>query len=469
MMNMKNLKLILLYTVALSFFACEKVTEQVPESLITGSNFFKTASDADNAIVGCYDAMQGNPSAFVMWGDGRTDVFAGTERSFTTELEVISGNVGSANGYATWNFLYSAMNRINNVLKYVPPMSDPALTARKERILGEAYFLRGLVYFYLARTFENAPLVLEPYEGGTANLYPSLSNRQALFAQVDTDLKAALDRVPDVPFGTALENKGRATKAAIRSTLADLYLWQKKYADAAEMARLVITSPANYSLVAGNNFASIFTAKNTTESIFEIQYNYTYQEGNTNSLTDLFLPLGAAYTAGNWRYQPSTVVLDALPVNDLRRAGTFRNSGSVPAPYRDPNQTYILKYPGTVANNVLQQDANRIVYRLAEIILFRAEALNEDGKTGEAIPLLNQIRSRANVGNTDAVTQAEVRLAIEKERLSELVYEGKRYYDLIRTGRYAAVTGYTNVNWLRWPIPASELIINPNLVPNPGY
>ncbi|RZM28044.1 MAG: RagB/SusD family nutrient uptake outer membrane protein, partial [Pedobacter sp.] len=71
--------------------------------------------------------------------------------------------------------------------------------------------------------------------------------------------------------------------------------------------------------------------------------------------------------------------------------------------------------------------------------------------------------------NTSAVTQAEVRLAIEKERLSELVYEGKRYYDLIRTGRYAAVTGYTNANWLRWPIPASELIINPNLVPNPGY
>ncbi|RZM21925.1 MAG: hypothetical protein EOO88_31005, partial [Pedobacter sp.] len=372
MMNMKNLKLILLYSIILSLFACEKVTEQVPESLITGSNFFKTASDADNAIIGCYDAMQGNPNAFVMWGDGRTDVFASTERSSTTELEVTTGNVGAANGYATWNFLYSAMNRINNVIKYVPQMSDPALASRKERILGEAYFLRGLVYFYLTRTFENAPLVLEPFEGGTDNLYPALSNRQALFTQVETDLKSALDRVPDLPFGTALENKGRATKAAIRSTLADLYLWQKKYADAAEMARLVITSPANYSLVAGNNFASIFTAKNTTESIFEIQYNYTYQEGNSNSLTDLFLPLGAAYTAGNWRFQPSTVVLDALPVNDLRRAATFRNSGPVPAPYRDANQTYILKYPGTVANNVLQQDANRIVYRLAEIILFRA-------------------------------------------------------------------------------------------------
>lgn len=466
---MKNLKLILLYTLALSLFACEKVTEQVPESLITGSNFFKTASDADNAIIGCYDAMQSNANNYLIWGDGRTDVFASTDRSSNTELEISTGNVGSGNGYANWNFLYSAMNRINNVLKYVPGMPDPALAARKERILGEAYFLRGLVYFYLARTFENAPLVLEPYEGGTANLFPSLSNREALFNRVEADLKAALDRVSDLPFGTTLENKGRATKGAIRSTLADLYLWQKRYDEAAEMARLVIVSPANYSLVAGSNYASIFTAKNTTESIFEIQYNYTYQEGNNNSITDLFLPLGAAYTAGNWRFQPSATVLDALPVNDLRRTGTFKNSGPVPAPYRDPNQTYIVKYPGTVANNVLQQDANRMVYRLAEIILFRAEALNESGKPEEAIPLLNQIRGRANVGSTSAVNQSEVRLAIEKERLAELVYEGKRYYDLIRTGRYAAVTGHTNVNWVRWPIPASELIINPNLVPNPGY
>src|SRR5688500_11110080 len=118
MMKMKNLKLILLYTVALFLFACEKVTEQVPESLITGSNFFNTASDADNAIIGCYDAMQSNAINYVIWGDGRTDVFASTDRSSSTELEISTGNVGSGNGYATWNFLYSAMNRINNVLKY---------------------------------------------------------------------------------------------------------------------------------------------------------------------------------------------------------------------------------------------------------------------------------------------------------------------------------------------------------------
>lgn len=449
--------------------ACEKVTDQDPESQITGANFFKTASDADNAINGCYDALQKNAVNYVIWGDGRTDVFANTDRTLANELQVTSGNVGSGNGFVTWNFLYQALNRINGVLKNIPKITDPDLAPRRERIMGEAYFLRGLLYFYLTRTFENVPLVLEPFEDVSGELYPAQKNRTDVFKQIEADLKAAEERVADLPFASTLENKGRATKAAIRSTLADLYLWQKRYPEAAEMARLVMISPANYSLVAGTSFASIFTGKNSSESIFEIQYNYTYQEGDANPLTDVFLPLGQAYTAGNWRFQPSAVVLDALPAGDLRVAGTYRNSGPTPAPYRDPNQTYVLKYPGTLANNVLQQDANRIVYRLAEIILFRAEAINEQGLPLEAIPFLNLVRNRANIGGTLATSQIDVRREIEKERLRELVYEGKRYYDLIRTGRYAQVTGHTNADWLRWPIPAQELIANPNLVPNPGY
>ncbi|WP_169472409.1 RagB/SusD family nutrient uptake outer membrane protein [Pedobacter hiemivivus] len=468
---MKKFKIKYLLGLLLVFagMGCEKVTTQVPESLITSSNFFKTASDADIAINGCYDALQKNALNYIIWGDGRTDVFANTDRTLSDDLQVTSGNVGSGSGYVNWNSLYQGINRVNGVLKNVPGITDPGLTARKERILGEAYFLRGLFYFYLVRTFEKVPLLLESFEGLGGELFPKQKTREEVFTQIELDLKAAEARVPDLPFATAIENKGRATKGAIRSTLADLYLWQKRYVEAAEMARLVIASPANYSLVLGNRYATIFIDKNSSESIFEIQYNFTYQEGDENQLTDLFLPLGQVYTAGNWRFQPSPAVLSALPASDLRTAGTYRNSGPTPAPYRDPNQTYVLKYPGTLSNNILRKDANRIVYRLSEIILFRAEALNEQGLTPDAITLLNQVRVRANIGVTLATLQGDVRLEIEKERLRELVYEGKRYYDLIRTGRYATVTGNTNPNWLRWPIPAQELIDNPNLVPNPGY
>jgi hypothetical protein len=464
---MKLIKYILI--ICLVAVSCTKVTEQVPDSLITPSNFYKTASDADNAINACYDALQGNPVAFEIWGDGRADMLASTDRSSSIDLQVVSGNVSSSNDYANWSLLFNGINRCNSVIKNVPGITDPALSTRKDRILGEAYFLRALFNFYLARTFETAPLIMQPNEDLSGDFFPKNSDRATVFAQVEADLKKAEPLVGDVPFSTVVENKGKASKAAIRSTLADLYLWQKKYQAAADMATAVIASSAGYSLVPGANFATIFTAKNTSESILEVQFNNTYQEGNTNGLTDIFLPLGGSYTAGNLRYQPTVALLNALPANDNRASITYKNTGAAPAPFRDANKLYIAKYPGTLVGNILYQDGNRIIYRLAEVILFKAEALNELGQTPEAIILLNQVRTRAGIGNTTAATQADTRLAIERERFAELAFEGKRYYDLVRTGRYAAVTGFTNADWLRWPILGTEVTRNPNLVQNKGY
>lgn len=461
-------KLLIFFIAGVFVSACKKVTNQIPVSLITATNFFQTAADADNAINACYDALQGSPTNYEIWGDGRTDMLASTDRSGANELQVTSGNISPNSGYTDWGSLYSGINRCNDVIKSVPGMSDPSLAPRKDRILGEAYFLRALFYFYLTRTFENVPLILEPYKGLSGDFFPKNSDRATIFAQIEKDLKTAEPLVPDLPFGTTLENKGKATKAAIHATMADLYLWEKKYQEAADAANLVITSPAGYSLVSGADFPKIFTDKNTKESIFEVEYNYTYLE-NSNGITDLFLPLGGTITAGNLRLQPTAALLAALLATDNRASITYKNTGATPAPFRDPNKIYFAKYPGTIDGTTLRQDANRMIYRLAEVILFRAEALNELGQTPAAITLLNQIRTRAGIANTTAVTQADVRLAIENERFVEFATEGKRYYDLVRTGRYAAVTGFTNPNWVRWPIQASEIQKNPNLVQNPGY
>nr|WP_084406880.1 RagB/SusD family nutrient uptake outer membrane protein [Pedobacter panaciterrae] len=468
---MKLIRNILILTCCTAIFSCSKVTNQVPDSIITPSNFYKTASDADNAINACYDALQSSSENYEVWGDGRADLLASTDRSSSSQLQVASGNVSSSNDYVGWGSLYGGINRCNSVLKNVPSIADPALAARKDRIIGEAYFLRAMFYFFLTRTYESVPLILEPYENLSGNFFPAKSSRELIFDQIEKDLKMAETLVPDVPFSTAIENKGKASKGAARTALADLYLWQKKYQEAADMANLVITSPSNYSLVPGANYASIFStgSRNTSESIFEVQFNYAFLEGNSNGLTDLFLPLGGTINAGNLRFMPSNALMEALPANDNRTSATYKNTGAVPAPYRDANKIYVAKYQGTIVGSTLYQDNNRMVYRLAEVILFRAEALNELNQTGAAITLLNQIRNRAGIGETTAVTQTEVRLAIERERFAELAFEGKRYYDLIRTGRYTAVTGFTNPNWLRWPLSAVEVTKNPNLVQNPGY
>jgi starch-binding outer membrane protein, SusD/RagB family len=475
--KMKNVIYILILTCCAVLFSCSKVTDQIPDSSITPANFYKTASDADNAINACYDAMQGASVNYIVWGDGRADMLASTDRSSSAQLQVASGNLSSSNEYVNWESLYSGINRCNSVIKNVPLIADQALAARKDRIIGEAHFLRAMFYFFLTRTFESVPLILEPYEDLSRDFFPPKSNRNAIFEQIEKDLKFAETVVPDVPFTTAVENKGKASKAAIRSALADMYLWQKKYQQAADMANLVITSPAGYMLVSGANYGTLFSTstRNTSESIFEIQFNNAFQESNgngasgTNGLTDLFLPLGGTITAGNLRFMPTAALMTALPSTDNRASATYKNTGSNPAPYRDANKIYVAKYQGTIVGPTLFQDNNRMVYRLAEIILFRAEALNELNQPANAIPLLNQIRLRAGLLPTTAVTQDEVRLAIERERFVELAFEGKRYYDLVRTGRYAAVTGFTDPNWLRWPIPILELTKNPNLVPNPGY
>jgi hypothetical protein len=468
---MKINKTLSIIMVCMFLCACSKVTVQVPDSIITPSNFWKTASDADNAINGCYDILQKLVVNFEIWGDGRTDIFAATDRPSSSDLQVVSGNVSSGNDYVAggWSALYRGLNRANAVIKNVPGITDPALSASgKDRIMGEAYFLRAMFLFYLTRTFENVPLILEPYQDLSGDFFPKQSDRSTILAQIEKDLKTAEPLVPDLPFGTTLENKGKTTKAAIRTALTDVYLWEKKYQEAADAAALVIGSPAGYTLVAGASYANIFTVRNTSESILEVQFNYTYQE-DLNTISDLFLPLGGTYTAGNWRYTPSNVLLAALPATDLRQNITYRNTGAVPAPFRDANKLYFAKYQGTVATGTLYQDSNFIIYRLAQVILMRAEALNELGQTPSAIILLNQIRTRSGLPATTAVLQPDVKLAIEAERLIEFAGEGKRYFDLVRTGRYATVTGSTNVNYLRWPLPANELINNPNLVQNPGY
>jgi hypothetical protein len=463
--------------IMVSFLAvsCSKVTDQVPESQITPANFYKTASDADNAINACYDVLQKLPTNLELWGDGRADILAATDRPLSSDLQIVNGNVSASNSYVSgWSSLYSGINRCNSVLANIANITDPSLSGRKDRIIGEAYFLRALFYFYLTRTFENVPLILQPYEDLSNDFFPKNNDRATLFAQIEKDLKLAEPLVPDLPFSTTIENKGKATKAAIRSALADLYLWNKKYQQAADVTALIINSPAGYSLVPGANFGNLFTLKNQSESIFEIQYNNANQEGtpgtnDVNGLTEQFLPIGGTYTAGNWRYLPSNKLLTALPGNDLRAAISYKNTGAAPAPFRDANRIYIAKYPGTLVGSVLFQDSNFIIYRLAEIILFRAEALNELGQTNSAIALLNQIRTRAGLSATTATSQNDVRIAIENERFTELAFEGKRYYDLVRTGRYAAVTGFNDVNYLRWPIPTTEIIRNRNLVQNPGY
>ncbi|MDO8898709.1 MAG: RagB/SusD family nutrient uptake outer membrane protein, partial [Bacteroidales bacterium] len=285
------------------------------------------------------------------------------------------------------------------------------------------------------------------------------------------DLELALENVP-----VTASHKGFVTKGAANALLAKVYAaiqppqWNKvqQYADA------VIAG--GYSLVPEYDMLWNNTNENSSEAIFEINYEGTSSSGNW----------GASMFRGmDWKKfnTPSNDLVAAFDAEgDVIRKNSSISFDDVSGRWSDPywpqsTFPFINKY-----RNIAQPSPqNFILLRLADIILLKAEALNANGDVSGAATLVNQIRSRVNLPNTNATDQQAMRLAIEKERRFELAFEGHRWYDLKRTGRAVEVMnnvkgpggaslGYSvNENRLLWPIPQSELDKNTKLVQNTGY
>ena len=270
-------------------------------------------------------------------------------------------------------------------------------------------------------------------------------------------------------------NKGFATKGAVNALLAKVYATQTPHdwAKVQQYCDAVITG--GYSLLPDYHFLWDNLHKNSAEAIFEINYTGGSTDGNW----------GASMFRGlDWKKFD-------IPSNDLVKAfdqeqDTVRKSASiifldVTGKWTDEHWP-ATSYPflNKWHNFAQGSDQNYIFIRLADILLLKAEALNEQGVAGAA-DLVNQVRTRAKLANTNASSQADMRLAIEKERRLELAFEGVRWYDLKRTGRAIEVinnaTGVGGVslgyalttNRLIWPIPQSELDKNTKLTQNPGY
>ncbi|GAB3253815.1 RagB/SusD family nutrient uptake outer membrane protein [Larkinella harenae] len=452
---------------------CTGVLDQVPPSALTQGSFFQNAADAEAAIIAAYDALQGDDTRRVVWGDARADnLIVPVSTIGVTDpgvLDFQNDNISNSSGFATWGGFYSGINRVNNVLAQVPNIQSPTVTSVRNRIMGEAYFLRAFNYFFLVRLWGAVPLVLEPTNSLNKDLQLPRTPADKIQEQILADLKEAENLLP-VSYASAIETRGRATQGAAQALLSKVYLWRSSYNQtnewqlAADYAAKVRAN-ATYSLVSGATYGTLFTAKNTTESIFELQYSNANQE--TNGLSAYFLPRSSkVQTGGNQTLIPSPKLVDAFEPGDLRKAASFFLSN--PQTDQFPNLPTVAKYQGTVVGNARFGDSNYIFLRLADVILMQAEALTQLGKTTEAAVLVNQIRNRAGLANTTATTKEALLLAIEQERFVELCFEGQRWYDLLRTGRAKAVLGMDKKPLL--PVPITEIMLNPNLLPqNPGY
>ncbi len=443
-----------LFTGLLMTMSCD-VIDKEPISALSQGTFFATRSDANSALMGAYDGMQQLVEDMLIYGELRSDNVKGTYGSRGQDIHLLyNQTITPENTWCRWGEFYTALNRINGVIRLVPPIMerDPEFTrAESNNTVGEALYLRALTYFYLARTWGDVPLVTEPSMSGTADFQLPQSAHQEVLDQIVADLKLVLDNdyLPVTYPGGVTHTKGRATRAAAQALLASVYLWSGNYQEAADYAQLVIGN-TNYSLVPGTTWFSIFAGnQNSSESIFEFQFDLGRQE--TNRL--YWLTNGLA--GGAYLVSPSQETLELWVAEGDHVRGVGRS-------YRESFYPKIFKYEMMVPDdrstyptvdlvplrpaqgNV--SDGNFIVSRLPDVILMRAEALNRLGQRQAAITLLNQIRARVGLPGatvtgsnevlTASATMEQVEDAILHERRLELAFEGHRWFDLMRIARH---------------------------------
>lgn len=441
-------KLLLPAFVILSITSCKKFLDVKPVSQISDEVALTSKERIQRALTGAYSRLQvieyyGSewPNAVWLSDDNVTAFGAGTtDLQFEGHAILSSSNTIEIN----WKAMYSAINSANNVISAIGTVQDPSLTEdERKNILGQAQFIRALVYFDLVRTFGGVPLVLTPTKGLSDESFPARSTSEQVYTQVVADLTEAEKNLPDVV------NRNLAHKKAAQALRARVALYQQDWDKAEEYATTVIESP-DFTLV--QPFENIITQKGNNESIFELEYNLTDQ----NQLSAFFYP---ATMGGYYRVGPTDELVTILkdPSKAGNRSVLLGELGGAP---------YGNRY--RKANGATNDD-NYAILRLAEMYLIRAEARANNNDVENGADDLDEVRHRAGLGDTPADTKEELLQAIEDERRIEFAFEPHRWFDLIRTGRAGAVLGITNSNKFVFPLPASEVLANTNLEQNDDY
>lgn len=473
-----------LYSSCKEFLDLEPISEGIAVTNTSADSvLYKTANEVEAALAGAYGDFKNEyyQLDYFVNGDAQSDdAYAGGDNPANFQIDDYDLDATNSNVSRDWAYLYSTIGKVNSVINNVRKVEDPALTAgRVEEIVGEASFIRAFMYFQLVQLWGDVPLQLTEVKTiSSANLdeiypliFPARASVSEVYQQIIADLETALPRVKPTNV-----HKGYATTGAVNAMLAKVYAtiephdWSKvsSYCDA------VIAG--GYSLLP--EYADLWdnANENSAEAIFEINYSGGPTDGNWGV---------KIFRGVDWKKFN-------LPSNDLVQA--FDDENDL---IRKDNSVIFLDVSGKWSDEHWPQTAypfinkyhnfeegspqNYIFIRLADILLLKAEALNELGETSAAGDLVDMIRTRVDLPGTTAATQAEMRLAIEKERRLELAFEGHRWFDLKRTGRAIEVMsnakgpdgvklGY-NVTpaKLVWPIPQAELDKNTNLTQNEGY
>lgn len=484
---MKNIFSIISLASLLMMSSCSKsFIEKQPVSSVTIDALYKTDKDYQDAVIGVYQGLRNAYQNMWQFGDLRGDDvwIQVTNQPSSTGVDVFSINSSDALLNTTWANYYITINRANNILTRIES-ADPAVIKNKDRYTGEAKFLRALAYFDLVRIFGDVQMITNVPTVDEVRATPRTKAATIYTEVIIKDLVDAGSKLPLVYTGTEV---GRATRGAAKAILGKVYTTVKDFAKAEAVLQELTASPYTYSLL--TNYNDLFDySKNEhhSEYIFDIEY----EEGlgglgsnlTRNSMPNVTALLNYYNIRGgfNESFSPTMQFVNLWQAGDLRKdvtvqcCGTWTNptTGAVTTFSSTTSQSYTKKYITAVAN---QDDsrANWKVVRFADVLLMLAEAMNENGKTTEALTPLNRVRKRAGLSELSGLTQAQLRDAIALERRFELAFEGQRWFDLVRTGKALqalAPVGMKDYMFV-FPVPLSQVQVmnNPTIFPqNPGY
>ena len=488
---MKKFQYIFLLMLATScfFVSCKKDLNPDPISQISNASFWKTENDVNGGLYGMYVRFRGQAqNNLFLWGEARSETMNRSLAALNGYNYYYDNALDRTNSGPTWQGLYTVIHDANLLLKYVPGITFTS-EATKNAALAQAYTMRAYVYFILVRTWGDVPLVTEPIEGFTADaIQKERTAKSEIFKFIKQDLDAALKIYPVNTYTT-----GRSiwSKPAANALKADVYLWTGKREGGGQadfttaLAALNDAQTADVALL--DNYASVFDYANkgnkeilmavhfqdveATSTIYANMYmSSAFMTNNTDAPTKTLI--GAF--GGNPYWTVSNGVRAQFTSDDLRKQPSFIEIYTTTGAFYG---SIIYKFKGTVIGGARQFLDDVILYRFADILLMKAEAKNALGQ--DPTTEINLVRQRAYgtkysahifVNGTKDVNDE----AILKERLLELAFEGKRWWDLVRFGKafekVPSLQGRAGMNdLLLFPISETTLSLEPKVKQNPGY
>jgi len=490
----KNSSIFILIIILLSFSSCEKFLDVNPQGELTQEAFPTTASDALLATNAVYTTLRnwhyhsgGFPILDIMSDDALKGSNPNDALNTVGPYNTFSITTTQDGLDRWWAALYQGIKRANVVIEKVAEINmDEQL---QTRYIAEARFLRGLYYFDLVRAWGGVPIVTTT----DPELKIPRASADNVYSLVEEDLLFAVENLPSK--GTYGANDfGRATSGAAKALLAKMYLFKKDFVNAEKYALEVIQS-GQYDLEPNFADANGKNGEHGVESVFEIG-----AMENESSLGDQYANTQGVRGTPNrgWGFNRPTLELrHSFEEGDPRKDFTIIDLGEeidgilIQGDGTTPDETYDEEgnlievecynqkvwIPGTSTDT--QFGHNRRLIRFADVLLMAAEALNENGKSGEALIHLNRVRARARSGNQEILpdinetNQTTLRELILRERRHELALEGHRFWDLVRTGyapQFLGPLGYVTGKHELLPIPQNEIDISQDvLTQNPNW